>query len=120
MVCALSRTKKVTAYLDGIAREVEPGAVVELRPGESFTLFPGTFHAFWGQNGDVVVGEVSTVNDDAADNFFAESLARFTKIDEDEDLYKPLTTNPLPDASMTPRRARFRRPAQARRALSSS
>ncbi len=89
----LSRTRKVAAYLDGIKRVVEPGAVVELAPGESITLFPGTFHAFWGQNGDVVAGEVSTVNDDATDNYFAEPLARFTNIDEDEPIYRPLTTD---------------------------
>jgi D-lyxose ketol-isomerase len=90
---AVSRSKRVTAYLDGIAKEVDPGTLVELSPGESITLFPGTFHAFWGQNGDVVVGEVSTVNDDGIDNFFAEPLSRFTEIEEDEASYRPLTTD---------------------------
>lgn len=90
---ALSHNKRVTAYLDGIAREVDAGTIVELAPGESITLFPGTFHAFWGQGGDVVVGEVSTVNDDNTDNFFAEPLARFADIEEDEAIYRPLTTD---------------------------
>lgn len=90
-----SQTRKVTAHLDGFTREVELGTVVELAPGASITLFPGTFHAFWGKNGDVVVGEVSTVNDDATDNFFAEPLARFTEIAEDEPIYRPLTTDLL-------------------------
>ena len=89
----LSKTKGVTAYLDGIAQEVTPGAIVELAPGDSITLFPGTFHAFWGKDGDVVAGEVSTVNDDASDNFFAEPLARFSAIEEDEAIYLPLTTD---------------------------
>lgn len=93
---APSRTKRVTAYLDGIAREVEPGTVLELKPGDSITLFPGTFHAFWGQSGDVVAGEVSSVNDDATDNYFAEPLARFSAIEEDEPIYLPLTTDHFP------------------------
>lgn len=89
----LSKTRKVVAHLDGIASEVAPGTVVELKPGESITLFPGTFHAFWGSGGDIVVGEVSSVNDDNSDNFFAEPLARFTEIDEDEPPYRPLVSD---------------------------
>jgi len=55
-------------------------------PGESICLEPGVYHAFWGQKGKgpVVVGEVSAVNEDMGDNRFAERVARFPTIEEDE------------------------------------
>ena len=54
-------------------------------PGESVTLLPGNWHAFWGEGGDVLIGEVSTVNNDLTDNIFAEPIGRFAEIEEDED-----------------------------------
>ena len=70
---------------DGVKRTVEPGGSVVLRPGESITLVPRLYHKFYGQNraGRVIVGEVSSVNDDASDNRFKEPAGRFPKIDED-------------------------------------
>jgi hypothetical protein len=79
----LDRTAAVEVLLDGEARTVPAGTVLQLQPGESITLFPGVFHAFWGEGGDVMIGEVSTVNDDANDNFFHEAVARFPTVDED-------------------------------------
>ena len=35
---------------------------------------PGVYHAFWGEGDDVLIGEVSTVNDDNTDNYFLEQL----------------------------------------------
>ena len=52
-------------------------------PGESVTLMPGDWHAFWGEGGDVLIGEVSTVNDDRTDNVFRAPIGRFADIDED-------------------------------------
>lgn len=69
---------------DGIAREFGPGDVLMLAPGESVTLMPGDWHAFWGEGGDVLIGEVSTVNDDLTDNIFRAPIGRFAEIDEDE------------------------------------
>ncbi len=69
---------------DGIAREYAPGEVLQLAPGESVTLMPGDWHAFWGEGGDVLIGEVSTVNDDLTDNIFREPIGRFAEIEEDE------------------------------------
>jgi len=89
----LARGRKVLAHLDGVTREVDPGSVIYLHSGESITLFPGTFHTFWGDGGDVIVGEVSSVNDDNNDNFFAEPLARFASIVENEAIYRPLVTD---------------------------
>ena len=60
------------------------GSRLVLDPGESVTLLPGVWHAFWGEGGDVLIGEVSTVNDDLTDNVFAEPIGRFSTIEEDE------------------------------------
>jgi D-lyxose ketol-isomerase len=68
---------------DGIARDYAPGEVLMLAPGESVTLMPCDWHAFWGEGGDVLIGEVSTVNDDETDNWFREPIGRFAAIDED-------------------------------------
>ena len=42
------------------------------------TLSPGNWHAFWGEGGDVLIGEVSTVNDDLTDNIFQQPIGRFS------------------------------------------
>ncbi|WP_424969248.1 D-lyxose/D-mannose family sugar isomerase [Dinoroseobacter sp. S76] len=69
---------------DGIARSFAPGEVLKLAPGESITLQPGDWHAFWGDGGPVLIGEVSTVNDDLTDNIFREPIGRFAEVIEDE------------------------------------
>jgi len=74
----------VTVACDGIARTVPAGDRLRLSPGESVTLMPGDWHAFWGDGGDVLIGEVSTVNDDLTDNIFREPIGRFAEIEEDE------------------------------------
>ena len=68
---------------DGIDRPYRPGEKLRLMPGESVTLMPGDWHAFWGEGGDVLIGEVSTVNDDVTDNIFREPIGRFARIEED-------------------------------------
>jgi D-lyxose ketol-isomerase len=72
-----------TVMCDGIARPYAPGEKLRFAPGESVTLMPGDWHAFWGEGGDVLIGEVSTVNDDETDNIFREPIGRFAKIEED-------------------------------------
>jgi D-lyxose ketol-isomerase len=69
---------------DGIERDYGPGEKLRFAPGESVTLMPGDWHAFWGEGGDVLIGEVSTVNDDLTDNIFREPIGRFAEIEEDE------------------------------------
>ncbi len=73
-----------TVWCDGIRRDFGPGEKLRLAPGESVTLMPGDWHAFWGDGGDVLIGEVSTVNDDETDNIFREPIGRFADIEEDE------------------------------------
>lgn len=72
-----------TVFCDGIERSFAAGEKLRLAPGESVTLMPGDWHAFWGDGGDVLIGEVSTVNDDETDNIFREPIGRFANIDED-------------------------------------
>ncbi|MFV0360081.1 D-lyxose/D-mannose family sugar isomerase [Tropicimonas sp.] len=72
-----------TVMCDGVSRVFRPGEVLLLRPGESVTLMPGDWHAFWGAGGDVLIGEVSTVNDDLTDNIFRDPIGRFAEIEED-------------------------------------
>ena len=72
-----------TVWLDGIRHDYTSGEKLRFSPGESVTLRPGDWHAFWGKGGDVLVGEVSTVNDDKTDNIFREPIGRFADIDED-------------------------------------
>jgi len=73
-----------TVWCDGLKRDFVAGEKLKLAPGESVTLMPGDWHAFWGEGGDVLIGEVSTVNDDETDNVFREPIGRFANIDEDE------------------------------------
>ncbi len=70
---------------DGILRDYAPGEKLSFAPGESVTLRPGDWHAFWGEGGDVLIGEVSTVNDDETDNIFRDPVGRFSNIVEDTD-----------------------------------
>jgi D-lyxose ketol-isomerase len=73
----------VSVLTDGVVRTFEAGGRLALDPGESVTLMPGVWHAFWGEGGDLLIGEVSTVNDDLTDNVFREPIGRFSSIIED-------------------------------------
>ncbi|MEJ6479060.1 MAG: D-lyxose/D-mannose family sugar isomerase [Octadecabacter sp.] len=73
-----------TVWCDGLRRDFTAGEKLKLAPGESVTLMPGDWHAFWGEGGDVLIGEVSTVNDDETDNIFRAPIGRFAQVDEDE------------------------------------
>ena len=78
-------SEPVTVSIDGMIRKVEPGGTVLLSPGESICLYQGLYHRFYGDQGKgkVLVGEVSSVNDDTTDNRWHEELDRFPGIDED-------------------------------------
>jgi D-lyxose ketol-isomerase len=74
----------VTVQVDGQPRTLPAGDTLSLSPGESVTLPDHLFHAFWGAGSRVLVGEVSLVNDDRADNNFLGGIGRFPTIEEDE------------------------------------
>jgi len=79
----IDREAPVTVPCDGLARTLPAGGRLRLKPGESVTLLPGIWHAFWAEGGDCLIGEVSTVNDDLTDNVFADPIGRFSEIAED-------------------------------------
>ncbi|WP_274423618.1 D-lyxose/D-mannose family sugar isomerase [Chelativorans sp. YIM 93263] len=83
----------VSVPTDGIIRRFDAGGVLRLSPGESVTLMPGVWHNFWAEDADVLIGEVSTVNDDLTDNIFAEPIARFSEVEEDEEPYRLLVSD---------------------------
>ena len=82
----------VEVSCDGVVRTVSPDAEVVLGPGESITLIPGVYHMFYAQQGAgaALIGEVSSINDDAVDNRFHQPLPRYPKIEEDEAPYRLL------------------------------
>ncbi len=79
----IDEAAEVSVVCDGIARTLRGGETLLLKLGESVTLRPGNWHAFWGEGGDVLIGEVSAVNDDLTDNIFREDIGRFSTIEED-------------------------------------
>jgi len=70
--------------IDSEVRILEPGTFIQLKPGQSVCMESGVYHRFYGVDAPVMVGEVSTVNDDTNDNFFYEKIGRFPQIEEDE------------------------------------
>lgn len=89
----------VTVVCDGVVRTVPAGTELELKPGESVTLVPRMYHAFWAKegHGPVLIGEVSQCNDDNTDNRFYETMGRFPTIEEDEEPFR-LLCNEYPRA----------------------
>jgi len=80
----IDESAAVQVRTDGRLRKMAAGSLLKLAPGESVTLEPDCWHAFWGEGGDVLIGEVSNVNDDRTDNIFRDPIGRFAQIDEDE------------------------------------
>lgn len=74
----------VTVRVDGCVKTVPAGTILRLKPGESITIPPRLYHAFWAEGEKCLAWEVSMVNDDNTDNRFFEEQRRFTGIEEDE------------------------------------
>jgi len=76
----------VTVYCDAVKKTVKAGGIIEIHPGESITLKPGHFHKFWAVTDyALIIGEVSSVNDDSVDNRHVENIKRFVELEEDEE-----------------------------------
>ena len=84
---------EVSVPVDGLIRRLPAGGHLALEPGESVTLLPGVWHAFRGEGGDVLIGEVSTVNDDLSDNWFRDPIGRFSEVEEDEPPFRLLVSD---------------------------
>ena len=80
----LDEESDVPVSVDGRNYYVKAGSVVSIGTGESITLKQGVFHKFWSSDAVLLLGEVSMVNDDHADNFFLQAPGRFPAIEEDE------------------------------------
>lgn len=82
----------VLIHSDGRSYYVPAGTGVELRPGESITIWPHQYHDFdiLPGTGTTLLGEVSMCNDDETDNHFYEPIGRFPAIEEDELPYRLL------------------------------
>lgn len=77
--------KLIEVKIDGIIHHYREGEKVRLEPGQSICFPPYLAHRFYGEEGKgrVLVGEVSSVNDDLNDNHFPEGVGRFPDIIED-------------------------------------
>ena len=84
----------VTLSFDGVRRTAPAGTALRIVPGESVTIHRGLYHRFYCEKGagKILVGEVSSVNDDHADNVFVEQIGRFPDIEEDEPPLRLLAT----------------------------
>jgi len=78
---------------------VPAGTQIKMTPGESIYIQQYLYHDFVVEpgTGAVLLGEVSQCNDDNNDNRFAESIGRFSAIEEDEPPYR-LLCNEYPPA----------------------
>ena len=87
-------TTPVAVYMDGVMRTFTPDEIIEIEPGASIRLTPYVYHRFFAKTGagDLVVGEVSKVNDDRGDNIFASPTKRFCTPEEDAPKYRLLVS----------------------------
>ena len=88
----------VAVFRDGRKYMVPAGTEIVLKPGESLSLYPYTYHDFSVEPGTgyALIGEVSMCNDDNSDNRFYEPIGRFPTIEEDEPPYR-LLCNEYPE-----------------------
>jgi D-lyxose ketol-isomerase len=69
----------VSVTCDGIPRHTEPGGTIVLKAGESITVPPGLYHSFHSANGNALIGEVSSMNDDVTTTAFTNLSRDFLK-----------------------------------------
>jgi D-lyxose ketol-isomerase len=83
-----SENGKFHMKINGEIQELISGQKIILNSGERITIQQGIWHAFKPISEECIIGEVSTANDDANDNFFDNpNIGRYPEILEDE---KPL------------------------------
>ena len=92
--CADMRSP-VSYYSDGMTRTAQAGEEICIAPGGSVRITPYCYHILGAKAGmgPLVAGEVSTVNDDLTDNYFAQHAERFTAVEEDEPPLHPLCSD---------------------------
>lgn len=71
--------------VNGELQEFSDGDILPLPAGHRITLTPGIYHRFTPVSYECIIGEVSTANDDANDNFFVNpEIGRYPEVEEDE------------------------------------
>jgi len=82
----------ILVSVDGEDKTIKPHEPLILKRGQSVTVERNIYHKFYAVKGTgmVMAGEVSQVNDDNNDNYFLETVGRFSKIEEDEEVIHPL------------------------------
>lgn len=82
----LDTENEVRIMRNNIWEVYQPGTVITLAPGERVRVEQKHYHKFWGHRSTVFVEEISTVNDDKADNCFLpeDKVTRFPNIEEDQ------------------------------------
>ena len=75
---------------DGVERRARAGEEILIERGDSVRITPRLYHIIQARDGDLIAGEVSSVNDDNTDNYFSEARPRFSGIVEDEAPLRPL------------------------------
>jgi len=78
--------RPVVVEVDGVSRKIKAGEKLILEPGESVSIPPMLCHQFCACARDeaVLVGEISSLNDDSSDNCFIHGIAERT-IEQDTD-----------------------------------
>jgi len=95
LVIELPSSTPIRLQVNGEWRDIPPGKPLVLASGERITLTKGVLHAFWADSEYAIVGEVSTANDDAHDNYFEDKrVGRFSEIDEDQSALVKLVNDP--------------------------
>ena len=80
----LDETVNLQVEVNGTARKLAPGSRLVLRPGDRALIEPLTFHECRGEQGDVIVREISTATDEMLDSFFLPGISLAVDISEDE------------------------------------
>ena len=84
-VCFFSEESSVKVQVNGKREDIPVEKPFILEAGWRVTLEPGMEHEFYAESEYAIIGEVSTANDDTADNFFHNpDVGRFSEIEEDE------------------------------------
>lgn len=88
----LDTESPILLYRDGVQYLAKAGEVIEIYNGNSITLTPYIYHRFYCKKGtgDLIIGEVSKINDDNTDNVFAVEKQRFCGVEEDAPRYRLL------------------------------
>jgi D-lyxose ketol-isomerase len=80
-----TQARRLSVPVSGKPRELASGESLDLEAGMRVTVVPGVYHEFVPLTAEAIIGEVSTFNDDAHDNFFVDPrVGRHPSIVEDE------------------------------------